>query len=103
MFWAILRRQSLNEGLPLVNAKRVYRIMSENILLLHDKLSRLQREHKGRISVRKATSVDVLMALSSVAMMAKKSGLRSPWTVAIVKLSTGHPIREVTIKRQCRM
>ncbi len=61
-----------------MNAKRVYRIMSENILLLHDKPSRPQREHKGRISVRKATSVDVLMALSSVAMMAKKSGLRSP-------------------------
>ena len=102
--WAIPRRQSRNEGLPFVNAKRVYRIMSENsLLLLHDKPSRPQREHKGRISVRKATSVDVLMALSSVAMMAKKSGLRSLWTVAIVKLSTGQPVREVTINRQCRM
>ncbi len=48
--WAILRRQSRNEGLPFVNAKRVYRIMSENsLLLLHDKPSRPQREHKGRI------------------------------------------------------
>ncbi len=38
--WAILRRQSRNEGLPFVNAKRVYRIMSENsLLLLHDKPS----------------------------------------------------------------
>lgn len=84
--WAILRRQSRNEGLPFVNAKRVYRIMSENsLLLLHDKPSRSQREHKGRISVRKATSVDVLMALSSVAMMAKNCVLRSSWTVAIVK------------------
>lgn len=45
--WAILRRQSRNEGLPFVNAKRVYRIMSENsLLLLHDKPSRPQREHK---------------------------------------------------------
>lgn len=42
-----------NEGLPFVNAKRVYRIMSENsLLLLHDKPSRRQREHKGRISVK---------------------------------------------------
>ncbi|EAB0742430.1 hypothetical protein AB3D34_004486 [Escherichia coli] len=45
----MLRRQSRNEGLPFVNAKRVYRIMSENsLLLLHDKPSRQQREHKGR-------------------------------------------------------
>ena len=44
--WAILRRQSRNEGLPFVNTKRVYRIMSENnLLLLHDKPSRPQREH----------------------------------------------------------
>ncbi len=50
--WAILRRQSRNEGLPFVNAKRVYRIMSENsLLLLHDKPSRPQREHRGRISM----------------------------------------------------
>ena len=43
--WAILRRQSRNEGLPFVNANR---IMSENSLLP----SRQQREHKGRISVK---------------------------------------------------
>lgn len=46
--WAILRRQSRNGGLLFVNAKRVYRIMNENnLLLLHDKPSLLQREHKG--------------------------------------------------------
>ena len=52
--WAILRRQSRNAGLPFVNAKRIYRIMSENNLLLHDKPSRSQREHKGRISVKES-------------------------------------------------
>ncbi|GDK29746.1 transposase [Escherichia coli] len=53
--WAILRRQSRNKGVPFVNAKRVYRIMSENnLLLLHDKPSRPQREHKGRISVKES-------------------------------------------------
>ncbi|EFO2360527.1 transposase [Escherichia coli] len=41
--WAILRQQSRNEGLPFVNAKRVYRIMSENNLVLHDKLLRSLR------------------------------------------------------------
>lgn len=53
--WAILRRQPRNEGPPFVNAKRVYRIMSENnLLLLHDKPPRPQREHKGRISVKES-------------------------------------------------
>ncbi|MCF4086907.1 IS3 family transposase, partial [Escherichia coli] len=53
--WAILRRESRNKGVPFVNAKRVYRIMSENnLLLLHDKPSRPQREHKGRISVKES-------------------------------------------------
>ncbi len=53
--WAILRRYSHNEGLPFVNAKRVYRIMSENnLLLLHDKPSRPQQERKGRISVKES-------------------------------------------------
>lgn len=51
--WGILRRQSRNEGLLFVNAKCVYRIMSKNnLLLLYDKPSRPQREHKGRISVK---------------------------------------------------
>ncbi len=38
-----------------MNAKLVYRIMSENnLLLLHDKPSRPQREYKGRISVKES-------------------------------------------------
>ncbi|MDR6352466.1 hypothetical protein Q3H59_004156 [Pantoea sp. SORGH_AS 659] len=50
--WAILRKQSHNEGLPPVNAKRVYRVMSENsLLLLHGKPQRSQREHKGKVAV----------------------------------------------------
>lgn len=53
--WAVLRRQSRNEELPFVNAKRVYRIMRENnLLLLHDKPSRPQREHKGRVAVQES-------------------------------------------------
>lgn len=50
--WAVLRKQSRNEGLPLVNAKRVYRVMSENsLLLLHDKPQRPQRAHNGKVAV----------------------------------------------------
>ncbi|EOE4535947.1 DDE-type integrase/transposase/recombinase, partial [Klebsiella pneumoniae] len=40
------------EGQPPVNAKRLYRIMSEhNLLLLHHKPERPKREHKGKIAV----------------------------------------------------
>ncbi|EIS3892313.1 IS3 family transposase [Salmonella enterica] len=50
--WGILRKQRRTEGLPPVNAKRFYRIMSEhNLLLLHDKPERPKREHKGKIAV----------------------------------------------------
>ncbi|MGX8939724.1 IS3 family transposase [Symbiopectobacterium sp. Eva_TO] len=50
--WGILGKQRRAEGLPPVNAKRLYRIMSEhNLLLLHDKTERPKREHKGKIAV----------------------------------------------------
>nr|WP_323095090.1 IS3 family transposase [Klebsiella quasipneumoniae] len=50
--WGILRKQRRTEGLPPVNAKRLYRIMSEhNLLLLHDKPELPMREHKGKIAV----------------------------------------------------
>ena len=50
--WGIMRRQLREEGLPPVNARRVYRVMSEhNLLLLHDKPQRPQREHNGKIAV----------------------------------------------------
>ena len=47
--WGILRKQRRTEGLPPVNAKRLYRLMSEQ--LLHDKPERAKREHKGKIAV----------------------------------------------------
>ncbi|WP_370621656.1 IS3 family transposase [Citrobacter portucalensis] len=50
--WGILRKQRRTEGLTPVNAKRLYRIMSEhNLLLLSDKPERPKREHKGKIAV----------------------------------------------------
>lgn len=32
--WALLRRQTESDGMPAINAKRVYRIMRQNALLL---------------------------------------------------------------------
>lgn len=50
--WAIMRKQLRDEGLPPVNAKRVYRVMREhNLLLLHDKPHQHQCEHNGKIAV----------------------------------------------------
>ncbi|MCY0264214.1 IS3 family transposase [Klebsiella pneumoniae] len=49
--WGILRKRRCAEELPPVNAKRLYRIMHEHHLLLHDKSARPKREHKGKIAV----------------------------------------------------
>ncbi|WP_284069210.1 IS3 family transposase [Escherichia coli] len=35
--WALLRRQAELDGMPAINAKRVYRIMRQNALLLERK------------------------------------------------------------------
>lgn len=51
--WALLRRESERDALPVVNAKRVYRIMRAQNLLLERKHAapRRKRAHKGRVAV----------------------------------------------------
>lgn len=51
--WAVLRRESEREGQPVVNAKRVYRIMKSHHLLLERKPADpcRKRAHKGRVAV----------------------------------------------------
>lgn len=50
--WGFLRKQRRAEGVSLVNAKRLYRIMCEhNLLLLNEKKEQLKRENKGKIAV----------------------------------------------------
>ncbi|XWR71244.1 IS3 family transposase ISEc27 (plasmid) [Providencia manganoxydans] len=51
--WAILRRQSENEGIAIINAKRVYRIMKQSALLLERKpeIPVSTRAHTGKVSV----------------------------------------------------
>lgn len=68
--WGTLRKQLRTEGLPAVNAKRLYRIMSEhNLLLLHDKPERPKCEHKGKIAVAESD-----MRWCSAATTAKSCG-----------------------------
>ncbi|WP_410707988.1 IS3 family transposase [Citrobacter amalonaticus] len=51
--WAVLRRESERGDLPVVNAKRVYRIMRVHHLLLERKPAApcRKRAHKGRVAV----------------------------------------------------
>ncbi len=54
--WALLRRQSEAQGQPVVNAKRVYRVMREHGLLLERKpvASLTHQAHKGRVAVKES-------------------------------------------------
>lgn len=51
--WALLRRESERDGLPVINAKQVYRIMRTHNLLLERKPAApcRKRAHKGRVTV----------------------------------------------------
>ncbi|EFN4364495.1 IS3 family transposase [Escherichia coli] len=54
--WALLRRQAELDGMPAINAKRVYRIMRQNALLLERKpaVSPSKRAHTGRVAVKES-------------------------------------------------
>ncbi|WP_117057228.1 IS3 family transposase, partial [Klebsiella pneumoniae] len=51
--WALLRRQSETDDMAVINAKRVYRIMRQNALLLERKpaIPPSKRAHRGKVSV----------------------------------------------------
>lgn len=51
--WVMLRRQSENENIAMINAKRVYRIMKRSVLLQERKpaIPVLKRAHTGKIAV----------------------------------------------------
>ena len=54
--WALLRRQTELDGMPAINAKRVYRIMRQNALLLERKpaVPPSKRAHTGRVAVKES-------------------------------------------------
>lgn len=51
--WALLRRQSETDDMTVINAKRVYRIMRQNALLLERKPATppSKRAHTGKVAV----------------------------------------------------
>ncbi|HAG9419375.1 TPA: IS3 family transposase [Escherichia coli] len=54
--WALLRRQAELDGIPAINAKRIYRIMRQNALLLERKpaVPPSKRAHTGRVAVKES-------------------------------------------------
>ncbi|WP_251326762.1 IS3 family transposase [Escherichia coli] len=54
--WALLRRQAELDGMPAINAKRVYRIMCQNALLLERKTAvpPSKRAHTGKVVVKES-------------------------------------------------
>lgn len=54
--WALLRRQAEPDGRPAGNAKRVYRLMSQNALLPERKpaVPPSKRAHTGRVAVKES-------------------------------------------------
>ncbi|WP_187765124.1 IS3 family transposase [Escherichia albertii] len=54
--WALLRRQAELDGMPAINAKRVYRIMRQNALLLERKTAvpPSKRAYTGRVAVKES-------------------------------------------------
>ncbi|KMA26776.1 IS2 transposase [Klebsiella pneumoniae] len=54
--WALLHRQTEPDGMPAINAKRVYRIMRQNALLLERKpaVPPSKRAHTGRVAVKES-------------------------------------------------
>ncbi|MBC3905701.1 IS3-like element IS2 family transposase [Shigella flexneri] len=54
--WALLRRQAELDGMPAINAKRLYRLMRQNALLLERKLAvpPSKRAHTGRVAVKES-------------------------------------------------
>ncbi|MEC9751089.1 IS3 family transposase [Escherichia coli] len=54
--WALLRRQTELDGMPAINAKRVYRLMRQNALLPERKpaVPPSKRAHTGRVAVKES-------------------------------------------------
>ncbi len=71
--WALLRRQSETDDMAVINAKRVYRIMRQNALLLERKpaIPPSKRAYTGKWPLEKVTSGGALTASSSGVIMAK--------------------------------
>ena len=89
--WALLRRQAELDGMPAINAKRVYRIMRQNALLLERKTAvpPSKLAHTGKVAVKEVISDGALTGSSSAVITEKNCESRSRWTAVTVRHCTG--------------
>ena len=103
--WALrFARQTEPDGMPAINAKRVYRIMRQNALLLERKpaVPPSKRAHTGRVAVKEVISDGALTGLSSAVITEKNCGSRSRWTAVTVRHCTGRSQRVASTVKQYR-
>ncbi|MCZ5212321.1 IS3 family transposase [Escherichia coli] len=128
--WALLRRQAELDGMPAINAKRIYRIMRQNALLLERKTAvpPSKRAHTGKVAVKESNQrwcsdgfefrcdngekLRVTFALdccdgaltgsSSAVITEKNCESRSRWTAVIVRHCTGRSLRAASTVKQYR-
>ena len=93
--WALLRRQTELDGMPAINAKRVYRIMRQNALLLERKpaVPPSKRAHTGRVAVKESNQRWCSDGFEFRCDNGENCGSRSRWTAVTVRHCTGRSQR----------
>ncbi len=78
-YWALLRRQAELDGMPAINAKRIYRLMRQNALLLERNLlyRHRKRAHTGRVAVKESNQRWCSTGSSSAVITEKNCESRS--------------------------
>ncbi len=102
--WALLRRQSETADMAVINAKRVYRIMRQNALLLERKpaIPPSKRSHTGKVAVGESNQRWCSDGFEFGCDNGENCGSRSRWTVAIARHCTGRPVPVDMTVKPCR-
>ena len=89
--WALLRRQAELDGMPAINAKRVYRIMRQNALLLERKpaVPPSKRAHTGRVAVKESNQRWCSDGFEFRCDNGENCESRSRWTAVTVRHALG--------------
>ncbi|SRA13401.1 IS2 element protein [Escherichia coli] len=105
--WALLRRQAELDGMPAINAKRVYRIMRQNALLLERKpaVPPSKRAHTGRVAVKESNQrwcSDGFEFRCDNGEKLRVTFALDCWTAVTVRHCTGRSLRAASTVKQYR-
>ncbi len=102
--WALLRRQAELDGMPAINAKRVYRIMRQNALLLERKTAvpPSKRAHTGKVAVKESNQRWCSDGFEFRCDNGENCESRSRWTAVTVRHCTGQSLRAASTVKQYR-